>query len=80
MIADTFRPSRAWGSHRDYHYTRGKLGSDPLYARGQPLLNLGCGLDLMTHVLRQRSRPQRPGRAGPGCDAMFLRCSSPKMP
>ncbi|WP_294996754.1 class I SAM-dependent methyltransferase [uncultured Stenotrophomonas sp.] len=66
-IADTFRPSRAWGSRRDYYYTRSKLGSDPLYDGvlqqlpddGQPVLDLGCGLGLMAHVLRQRGRTQR---------------------
>ena len=62
-IAEAFRPARAWGSRRDYYYTRGKLGSDPLYDGvlqhlpddGQPLLDLGCGLGLFAHVLRQRS-------------------------
>ncbi|MCU1136124.1 methyltransferase [Stenotrophomonas maltophilia] len=61
-IAEAFRPARAWGSRRDYYYARGKLGSDPLYDGvlqhlpddGQPLLDLGCGLGLFAHVLRQR--------------------------
>ncbi|PSD11012.1 SAM-dependent methyltransferase, partial [Stenotrophomonas maltophilia] len=61
-IAEAFRPARAWGSRRDYYYTRGKLGSDPLYDGvlqhlrddGQPVLDLGCGLGLFAHVLRQR--------------------------
>lgn len=62
LIADAFRPPQAWGSRRDYYYTRGKLGSDPLYdgvlqhlpEDGQALLDLGCGLGLFAHVLRQR--------------------------
>lgn len=65
-IAEAFRPVQAWGSRRDYYYTRGKLGSDPLYDGvlqhlpddGQPLLDLGCGLGLFAHVLRQRGRCQ----------------------
>jgi len=63
-IAEAFRPAQAWGNRRDYYYTRGKLGSDPLYDGvlqhlpddGQPLLDLGCGLGLFAHVLRQRGR------------------------
>lgn len=61
-IADAFRPATAWGNRRDYYYTRSKLGSDPLYDGvlqalpddGQPLLDLGCGLGLLAHVMRQR--------------------------
>ncbi|HBS55905.1 MAG TPA: SAM-dependent methyltransferase, partial [Stenotrophomonas sp.] len=53
-IAEAFRPVQAWGNRRDYYYTRGKLGSDPLYDGvlqhlpddGLPLLDLGCGLGL----------------------------------
>jgi SAM-dependent methyltransferase len=45
---------------------RGKLGSDPLYDGvlqhlpddGQPVLDLGCGLGLFAHVLRQRGGTQ----------------------
>ncbi len=67
MIAEAFRPAQAWGSRRDYYYTRGKLGSDPLYDGvlqhlpddGQPVLDLGCGLGLFAHVLRQRGGTQR---------------------
>lgn len=67
LIAESFRPMQAWGSRRDYYYTRGKLGSDPLYDGvlqhlpddGQPVLDLGCGLGLFAHVLRQRGRQQR---------------------
>ncbi|HCT26300.1 MAG TPA: SAM-dependent methyltransferase, partial [Stenotrophomonas sp.] len=65
-IAEAFRPAQAWGSRRDYYYTRGKLGSDPLYDGvlqhlpddGQALLDLGCGLGLFAHVLRQRGGAQ----------------------
>ncbi|HDS1512408.1 class I SAM-dependent methyltransferase [Stenotrophomonas maltophilia] len=67
LIAEAFRPAKAWGSRRDYYYTRGKLGSDPLYDGvmqhlpddGQPVLDLGCGLGLFAHVLRQRGGTQR---------------------
>lgn len=65
-IAEAFRPSQAWGNRRDYYYTRGKLGSDPLYdgvlqalpEDGRPLLDLGCGLGLLAHVMRQRGLQQ----------------------
>ena len=61
-IAEAFRPAHAGASRRDYYYTRSKLGSDPLYdgvlqhlpGDGQPVLDLGCGLGLFAHVLRQR--------------------------
>lgn len=61
-IAEAFRPVRVWGNRSDYFYTRSKLGSDPLYDGvlqqlpddGQPVLDLGCGLGLFAHVLRQR--------------------------
>ncbi|WP_295572309.1 class I SAM-dependent methyltransferase [uncultured Stenotrophomonas sp.] len=66
-IAAAFRPAHPWGNRRDYYYTRGKLGSDPLYDGvlqhlpddGQPVLDLGCGLGLFAHVLRQRGGTQR---------------------
>jgi SAM-dependent methyltransferase len=59
-IAAAFLPTRRLGNHWDYHYTRSKLGSDPLYPgicdalRGTtaPLLDLGCGLGLLAHALR----------------------------
>ena len=59
-IARAFLPARWFGSRWDYHYTRSKLGSDPLYPgicdalRGStaPLLDLGCGLGLLAHALR----------------------------
>lgn len=54
-IARAFLPSRY-----HYHYSRAKLGSDPLYPgvigalRGTraPLLDLGCGIGLLAHALR----------------------------
>ena len=60
LIADAFLPARRFGSRWDYHYTRSKLRSDPLYPgicdalRGStaPLLDLGCGLGLLAHALR----------------------------
>lgn len=53
-IARHYLPSRF-----HYHYAKGKLGSDPLYAgvadalRGTtaPLLDLGCGMGLLAHTL-----------------------------
>ena len=59
-IARAFLPSSRLGSRWDYHYTRMKLASDPLYPgvadalRGTtaPLLDLGCGLGLLAHTLR----------------------------
>lgn len=59
-------PARRFGNRRDYYYSRGKLGSDPLYpgvlaalapAQG-PLLDIGCGLGLLAHVLRQHGQLQ----------------------
>ncbi len=59
-IARAFLPTGRFGSRWDYHYARSKLGSDPLYPgicaalRGStaPLLDLGCGLGLLAHALR----------------------------
>lgn len=59
-IARAFLPTQRFGSRWDYHYTRSKLGRDPLYPgvcdalRGTaaPLLDLGCGLGLLAHALR----------------------------
>jgi 2-polyprenyl-3-methyl-5-hydroxy-6-metoxy-1,4-benzoquinol methylase len=59
-IARAFLPTSRMGSRWDYHYTRMKLASDPLYPgvadalRGTtaPLLDLGCGLGLLAHTLR----------------------------
>lgn len=60
-IARAFLPARWWGNRYDYYYTREKLASDPLYPgvlqalRGSdaPVLDLGCGLGLLAHALRQ---------------------------
>src|SRR5690606_36122166 len=59
-ISTAFLPDRLLGNRWDYYYSRGKLGSDPLYPgvcdalRGTtaPLLDLGCGLGLLAHALR----------------------------
>src|SRR3546814_7749341 len=48
-------------SDLDYHYIRSKLSTDPLYPgalralRGStaPVMDLGCGLGLLAHALRQ---------------------------
>lgn len=68
-IARAFLPRHALGNRWDYYYVRSKLGSDPLYPgvlqalRGSsaPLLDLGCGLGLLAHALRQdgQSLPYR---------------------
>lgn len=59
-------PAQRFGNRRDYYYSRGKLGSDPLYpgvlaallpAPGA-LLDIGCGLGLLAHVLRQAGQQQ----------------------
>ncbi|MCF7750314.1 class I SAM-dependent methyltransferase [Bacillus subtilis subsp. subtilis] len=59
-------PAQRFGNRRDYYYSRGKLGTDPLYpgvlaalapAHG-PLLDIGCGLGLLAHVLRQAGQPR----------------------
>lgn len=60
-IAEAFRPESGFGNRWNYFYTRTKLGSDPLYPgvadalRGTaaPLLDLGCGLGLLAHTLRE---------------------------
>ena len=59
-IAGAFLQGRTFTSRWDYHYSRGKLASDPLYPgvcealRGShaPLIDLGCGLGLLAHALR----------------------------
>jgi SAM-dependent methyltransferase len=66
-IAGAFLPSR-W----HYHYAASKLASDPLYGgvvgalRGTraPLLDLGCGIGLLAHVLAAAE----PGLAYTGVD------------
>ena len=60
-IAQAFAPHRFWGHRGDYYYALLKLRSDPLYPgvldalRGSsaPLLDMGCGLGLLAHALRQ---------------------------
>jgi 2-polyprenyl-3-methyl-5-hydroxy-6-metoxy-1,4-benzoquinol methylase len=59
-IARAFLPPHWYGSRWHYHYSRAKLGTDPLYPgvvsalRGTtaPLLDLGCGIGLLAHALR----------------------------
>lgn len=59
-ISAAFGPDRWYGNRWDQHYTRAKLGSDPLYPgvcaalrdSGAPVLDLGCGLGLLAHALR----------------------------
>lgn len=59
-IARAFLPERWYGNRYDYYYTQAKLRTDPLYPgalaalRGcdAPLLDLGCGLGLFAHSLR----------------------------
>jgi SAM-dependent methyltransferase len=65
-IARAFLPASRWGNRSTYYYVRAKLGSDPLYSGvlqalpddGLPLLDLGCGLGLLGHVMRRHGRPQ----------------------
>ncbi|WP_082672384.1 methyltransferase domain-containing protein [Luteimonas abyssi] len=60
-IARAFAPRHVLGNRHDYFYTLIKLRSDPLYPgvlaalRGTtaPVLDLGCGLGLLAHALRQ---------------------------
>lgn len=60
-IAQAFMPPRWYGNRAFYYYTRAKLRSDPLYPgvldalRGTtaPLLDLGCGIGLLAHALRE---------------------------
>jgi len=60
-IASAFLPGTLLGSRYHYYYARAKLGSDPLYPgvcealrdTRAPLLDLGCGLGLLAHALRQ---------------------------
>lgn len=59
-IARAFLPPRWYGNRWHYHYSRIKLGSDPLYPGviaalrdgSAPLLDLGCGIGLLAHALR----------------------------
>ncbi|WP_133478869.1 class I SAM-dependent methyltransferase [Cognatilysobacter segetis] len=60
-MAHAFRPESRAGNRWNYFYTRAKLASDPLYPavadalRGTsaPVLDLGCGLGLLAHTLRE---------------------------
>lgn len=60
-IADAFRPGHRFGNRHHYYYVRAKLRSDPLYpgvcaalaGTAAPVLDLGCGLGLLAHALRQ---------------------------
>lgn len=60
-IASAFLPPHRLLNRWDYHYIRSKLSTDPLYPgvlralRGTsaPLMDLGCGLGLLAHALRQ---------------------------
>src|SRR5690606_12486547 len=65
-IARAFAPRHPLGNRHDYFYTLIKLRSDPLYPgvlaalRGTraPVLDLGCGLGLLAHALRQDGQAQ----------------------
>ncbi|MDQ3286666.1 MAG: class I SAM-dependent methyltransferase [Pseudomonadota bacterium] len=58
-IAAAFASDRSFAGRWAWHYSRGKLATDPLYPgvcdalRGSraPLLDLGCGLGLLAHAL-----------------------------
>ena len=60
-IAEAFLPPHKVLNRWDYHYIRSKLSTDPLYPgvlralRGStaPVMDLGCGLGLLAHALRQ---------------------------
>ena len=60
-IARAFAPRNVLGNRHDFFYTLVKLRTDPLYPgvlaalRGTraPVLDLGCGLGLLAHALRQ---------------------------
>jgi SAM-dependent methyltransferase len=65
-IARAFLPTLPIGNRYDYYYVGAKLRSDPLYPgvldalRGStaPVLDLGCGLGLLAHTLRQDGQSQ----------------------
>lgn len=65
-IARAFLPPRWYGNRYDYYYTLTKLRTDPLYPAvlsalrdcPAPLLDLGCGLGLLVHALRQDGQAQ----------------------
>ena len=61
QIASAFLPPHRLLNRWDFHYIRSKLSTDPLYPgvlgalRGTsaPVMDLGCGLGLLAHALRQ---------------------------
>jgi len=61
QIAGAFLPPHRVRNRWDFHYIRSKLSTDPLYPgvlralRGSsaPVMDLGCGLGLLAHALRQ---------------------------
>lgn len=63
-IARAFLPRSMLGNRWHYYYAREKLARDPLYAQAlaalhgcdAPLLDIGCGLGLLAHVLRANGR------------------------
>ena len=75
-IARAFAPAAWYGDRTHYFYARAKLRSDPLYPgvidalRGSeaPLLDLGCGIGLLAHALRDAglSMPYRGVDNDPG--------------
>lgn len=60
-IARAFLPPHKVLNRWDYHYIRSKLSTDPLYpgvlralhGSTAPVMDLGCGLGLLAHALRQ---------------------------
>src|SRR3546814_1962161 len=73
-LASAFLPPHKVRNRWDYHYIRSKLSTDPLYPgalralRGStaPVMDLGCGLGLLAHALRQdgqRSEERRVGKS-----------------
>lgn len=75
MIATAFLPDSPWGNRSRYYYVQAKLRSDPLYhgvlqalpTDALPVLDLGCGLGLLGHVMRLQGRAQ--GYVGVDVDA-----------
>lgn len=57
---DLVQLARLCDNRWDYHYTRSKLGTDPIYAavvqalsiNELPVLDIGCGMGLLAHYLR----------------------------
>lgn len=60
QIAKAFASERSFAGRWAWHYSRGKLATDPLYPgvcevlrdSREPLLDLGCGLGLLVHAMR----------------------------